>query len=193
VNSYEELLSITKDAVRFGVDIVQLRDKSGTARDVLAFAREAVRIINKHILFIVNDRADIAELSGADGVHVGQDDLSLTDARRLLGPDAIIGVSCQTWEQARRAEDEGADYIGFGSVFTTKTKPGRLPMDPALLKKVLEGIRIPVFPIGGITAGNIERVTALGATRAAVCRDLCLAEDRPAMMRRFKDILTEKG
>ena len=114
---YDKLLEILKKAVRFyGVDIVQLRDKKGQLRETLKFAKNAVKYIKGKIPFIVNDRIDIALASEADGVHLGQDDLPIKEARKMAGKSLIIGSSCQNLLQALKAEKEGADYIGFGSV-----------------------------------------------------------------------------
>ena len=177
VLSYKDLLAKLKPAVRFGVDIVQLRDKKGDAKDILEFCKQAQRIIQKKALFIVNDRVDLAILTGADGVHLGQEDISYAQARKLMGPKSIIGVSCQTKEQTKKAQRQGADYIGFGSVFETQTKPERQPMNLELLKDVVKTIDIPVFAIGGISRSNIDQVREAGAKRVAVCRDILLAKD----------------
>ena len=121
---------------------------------------------------IVNDRVDLAVLGGAAGVHLGQEDIPLKAARRMMGNQAIIGVSCQTLTHARQAEREGADYIGFGSVFKTQTKPDRSPMDLKLLQRVMREIRIPVFAIGGITCENVGRLREVGVERGAGWRDV---------------------
>ena len=125
VLDYDALLQVLKDSVRGGIDIVQLRDKKGSAKEILDFCRKVLKITKHQIPFIVNDRADLAFFSGADGLHVGQEDLDYLQARKMMGQGKIIGVSCQTLAQALKAQAQGADYIGFGSVFQTKTKPGR--------------------------------------------------------------------
>ncbi len=148
-----------------------------------------MKLTGAKVPFIVNDRVDLAILAKADGVHLGQDDISYSDARKLLGPRAIIGVSCQNMEQARKAQKEGADYIGFGSVFKTKTKPERNPMDLKLLQTVLKKIEIPVYPIGGISRANIDLIVKAGSSRAAVCRDILLAKHPGQAVAEFKSIL----
>lgn len=173
VADYNELFRVVENCVSCGVDIVQLRDKTGETGNVLNFSKDIVKYLKKKILFIVNDSVKIALESGADGVHLGQSDGSVADARKEIGKNFLIGRSCQTLEQAMIAQDEGADYIGFGSVFKTLTKPERIPMDLSLLETVLRKIRIPVFPIGGIDLENIEQVISRGAGRVAVCRALC--------------------
>ncbi len=189
VIGYDRLLSVLKTAVRCGAGIVQLRDKNGSAKDILSFCRQALKITAGRILFIVNDRVDLAVLSGADGVHLGQDDISCSEARRMMGPKVVIGVSCQTYEHARKAQNQGADYIGFGSVFKTQTKPHRRPMDLKLLRRVVAEMRIPVFPIGGINRSNMGVLTVMGIQRAAVCRDILLAKDVGGSIEQFQKIL----
>lgn len=186
VLSYKELLDRLKAAVRFGVDIVQLRNKNGAAKDILAFCKQARTIVQDKALFIVNDRLDLAILAKADGVHLGQEDINYLEARKLMGKNAIIGISCQNLKHAKQAEKQGADYIGFGSVFKTKTKPERQPMNQKLLKRVIREIKIPVFPIGGINLSNVNQVVEAGAKRVAVCRDILLAKDLEKTVKEFK-------
>jgi thiamine-phosphate pyrophosphorylase len=183
---YSVLLQVLKDSVRGGIDIVQLRDKKGSTKEILDFCSKVLKITRHQIPFIVNDRADLALVSGADGLHIGQEDLDYVQARRLMGKGKIIGVSCQNLPQARAAQASGADYIGFGSVFQTQTKPGRQAMDLDLLQEVIKQIKIPVFPIGGISRSNIGRLVPLGVTRAAVCRDILLAKDAEEAVRELK-------
>lgn len=182
----KRLFEILKLAADNGVDMVQLRDKNGGSRQIVEFASKAIKILRHRIPFILNDRADCALASGADGVHLGQEDLPLPAARKILGQKAIIGISCQTLEQAKAAERQGADYIGFGSVLPTLTKPGRKAMDLRLLTKVHHKITIPVFAIGGITLTNLDSVLDRGVTRVAVTRAICLAENVGETVREFK-------
>ena len=123
VNDDGRLFEITRGSIRHGVDIIQLRDKLGTARDTLKCFKGILRAVNGRVPVIMNDRVDLAIAAGADGVHLGQEDIPIKDARRMIGPKAVIGVSCQSYEHARQAQRDGADYIGFGSVFKTLTKP----------------------------------------------------------------------
>ncbi len=186
VLSYKDLLKTLKPAVRAGVDIVQLRNKKGHAKDILEFSKEARRILSKKALFIMNDRVDLAILSKADGVHLGQQDVSYAQARTLMGSQSIIGVSCQDLEHAKKAQRQGASYIGFGSVFKTQTKPERQPMKLELLKTVVQTIKIPIFAIGGINLSNLGKVKEVGVSRIAVCRDILLAKDVDKRVREFK-------
>lgn len=180
VCDYKRLWSVLQSGVNNGVDIVQLRDKLGTVQKAHAFITRAQRYLKGRIPFILNDRADLAWVARASGVHVGQDDLSVKAAREICGCSAIIGKSCQTLAHIKEASREGADYIGFGSVFKTQTKPERSPMDLDVLRQVAvhaAGADIPVFAIGGITRENIMRVRGCGITRVAVCREVLLARD----------------
>jgi len=189
VLDYDPLLQVLKDSVRGGIDIVQLRDKKGSTKEILDFCRKVLKITRHQIPFIVNDRADLAFFSGADGLHLGQEDMEYSLALRMLGKNKIIGVSCQTLEHALKAQDQGADYIGFGSVFQTQTKPKRQAMDLNLLQKVIRKVKIPVFPIGGISRGNIGQLILLGVERVAVCRGILLAEDPSQAVKELKEIL----
>jgi len=177
VNSYSQLFEIAKKSIKAGVKILQLRDKFGSAKAILQFSRKMVRLTKNRALYILNDRPDLALLSGAAGVHLGQDDVPITQARKILGKDLLIGVSCQTWEHAKKAERQGADYISFGSVFKTKTKPERRPKSLPLLEKVIRHIHIPIFAIGGISDKNIGVLHKIGVKRMAVCRSVCEAKD----------------
>ncbi len=186
VNTYDELIKISQWAVRSGVDILQLRDKKGTAQDILKCSKEILKIADRKVFFIINDRVDLAKAVSADGVHLGQEDLSVNFARRLLGAKAIIGRSCQTLEHVKQAHLEKVDYIGFGSVFKTLTKPERKPMNREVLKKVMAQSTLPVFAIGGVTLENVSSLMPLGVNRVAVCREICLAKDVGKVTGEFK-------
>jgi thiamine-phosphate pyrophosphorylase len=191
VKSYDELLKITRLAVSSGVDIVQLRDKQGSAQNILAFSKEILKITRRKTIYIMNDRVDLALASGADGVHLGQEDLSVAFARKSLGSKAIIGTSCQSLAHLKKAQREQADYVGFGSVFKTLTKPERFPMDLKVLRRVSQTAKIPVFAIGGIKLSNLTLVRQAGIERVAVCREICLAKNIKSATSKFKEALDE--
>ena len=186
VNSYQQLFKIAKRAIPAGVDIIQLRDKNGSAKEILNFSKHILKLTNNHALYIINDRIDLAITSRASGVHLGQEDIPVKLARRMMGPNALIGVSCQTLAHARRAVEEGADYIGLGSVFKTLTKPDRRPMDMKLLSRVIKNISIPVFVIGGIDLKNKIQLDSIGVHRIAVCRAICQARNLERTVKHFK-------
>ena len=189
VADYSKLLVIARKAAQGGAGMIQLRDKKGTAKDILRFSKDLLKILKRKVPYIINDRVDLAWAAQADGVHLGQDDLSIDVARRWMGKKAIIGISCQTLDAARKAESGGADYIGFGSVFKTLTKPERFPMDLNILKAVVNRTKIPVFPIGGIHQRNLRYLIQLGIKRAAVCRAILQAADVSSVTKYMVDSL----
>lgn len=172
----QDITLSVEQALRGGADVVQLRDKVSPSSEILNCARDLKRICDAHdALFIVNDRVDIALASGADGVHLGQDDLPVPEARKLaslLAPerDFLIGCSTHSLEQALRAQDEGADYLGCGPVFATPTKPDYSAQGLELVRLYREKIRIPFVAIGGINESNVSQVVQAGARCAAVVR-----------------------
>lgn len=156
-------------AVDGGARVVQLRMKEAPAGEVLAAARRIAEAVRGRALLLVNDRPDVALLSGADGVHLGDEDLPVPEARRLLGPDLLVGRTCRTLEEVRAAIAEGADHAGFGPVFATRTKP--LAVEPRGLGALEEAVRAlgaPLVAIGGIGLERIAEVARAGAACAAV-------------------------
>jgi len=154
-----------------------LRDKHGAADNIAELASKLMQRMSPRVPLIINDRVDIVLACGAEGVHLGQDDVSVESARKILGRRAIIGRSCQTLAQARQAREDGADYIGFGSVFKTQTKPQRAQMDLKLLQRVVHEFDLPVFAIGGIDTDNIGRLRVLGVKKIAVTRAISRAKN----------------
>ncbi len=151
-------------AVDAGCIIVQYRDKDTTGRVLLATARQLAGICRGRALFLVNDRVDIAFAAGADGVHLGQDDLPIEEARRILGPDAVIGVSAGSAAEAADAQRRGADYIGLGPICATSTKPDAGPVCGIEgIRAVRAAVDIPIVAIGGITLDMAGEVIAAGA------------------------------
>jgi thiamine-phosphate pyrophosphorylase len=168
-----QLVERARAAVDGGARVVQVRWKEGSAGDVLEAARAVVALARGRALVIVNDRADLALLSGADGVHVGDDDLPVAEARRLLGPDRLVGRTCRTFDEAKRAIADGADHVGFGPMFETTSKQVGVPPRPlSALREVAGGLGAPVVAISGITLETIGEIAATGAACAAVIGDL---------------------
>lgn len=187
-----DLVYIAGEAIAGGADVIQLRDKESEAREFVEAGRAMRKAVGKEkTLFIINDRPDIALAVGADGVHLGQDDLPVDCARSILGKDKIIGLSTHSLEQASAAQDSGADYIGVGPVFSTPTKPGYKAVGLGLIRKVKEMDGIPFVAIGGISAANIGDVIAAGASRVAVVRAVCGAEDIRGAAKSLKDKLSK--
>ena len=159
-------------ALRGGVDIIQLRSKALSDSVLLRLGKKILKLTQTHKkLFIVNDRVDLMLAMNADGVHLGQDDLPVGIARRLItNSEKIIGCSTHSLKQALEAERQGADYIGFGPIFGTPTKPHYQPIGLNDISGVVSKSKIPVFCIGGIDRNNIEQVLQAGANRIAVVR-----------------------
>ena len=187
------LLETIRAAVEGGVDVVQLREKEMTDRDLLHVARRVAEVVaDAGALFLVNDSVRIAALAGADGVHLGQDDLPVEAARTVLGPGPLVGVSTHSIEQARTAVVDGADYVGIGPTFATATKDtGHTPRGVDLAADVTRSIEIPAFAIGGVSLENVERLVHAGVRRVAVSSAICGADDPGAVAARMKEILTK--
>jgi thiamine-phosphate pyrophosphorylase len=167
-----------------GCRLVQLREKTMPLGDLLPLARSLARRCREvGALLIVNDRADLALAAGADGLHVGQDDLPARQARGLLRSGMILGVSTHDPEQARRAVADGADYVAVGSIFPTTTKAGFQLVGPELIRRVRPEVPVPLVGIGGITAENAPSVLGAGADAVAVISALCAAPDPEAATR----------
>jgi len=181
---------VTRSAIRGGAEIIQLREKEMDGGEFLALARQLREVCSEFgALFIVNDRADIAAACGADGVHLGRTDIPCAEARKLLGSGAIIGISTHAIEEARRAQADGADYIGVGTIFATQTKvPGRLA-GLEYVRAVAAEIEVPGFPIGGMKAGVIPSVVEAGGERVAVCTAIISAGDVEAAAREIRGLL----
>lgn len=162
-----------------GARIVQLRAKDAAPGDILVAARSIREAANKSgALFIVNDRVDIAMIAGADGVHLGQDDLPVEEARRLLGPDRIIGLSTHDVKEALEAETLGADYISLGPIFPTRTKKdAQPPKGLPLLSEIRSAVLLPIVAIGGITRENMEEVFKAGADSVAIISGILTERD----------------
>lgn len=184
--AYEDMV---RSVLESGVKWVQYRDKEGSRQDIYRNALN-LRSITKdyNAVFIVNDYTDIALAAGADGVHLGQDDLSLQKARDTLGKDKLIGISTHTTEQAVNAEASGADYIGFGPVFHTETKDAGSPKGIPVLHQLRRQIRIPIVAIGGITLENVRSVLETGIDAVAVATAI-LNGDIKENAGRFLDII----
>ncbi len=165
-----DLVSIVRDAAEAGATLIQLRGKKLEIRQFLDVAVRVSHVLSRtEIPLIVNDRIDIALACGADGVHLGQDDLPLSYARKILGKEKIIGISVNTLEQAEEAESGGADYIGAGPLFYTASKEelGTI-LGPDGLLSIRQRVRIPILAIGGITADRVKEAFAAGADGIAV-------------------------
>ena len=172
------LLEQVEDALRGGATMVQLREKE---LDEDAFLREAMalaKLCHRYgVPLLINDNVEIARRSGADGVHVGQEDMAAEEVRGILGSDMIVGVTAKTVEQALRAQDAGADYLGSGAVFGSSTKLNAKPMTRETLSAITSAVSIPVVAIGGIHSGNILELAGTGIAGVAVVSGIFAAEN----------------
>jgi len=182
VASSLSLTDLVKAALPTGVRLFQLRMKTPHAGEFYDLAAQLCAVVRAGGgTFIVNDRVDVAQAVGADGVHLGQEDLPLADARVILGSDMLIGISTHTINQALEADAGGADYIGFGPIFPTSTKEHPDPVvGIAGLREVRAKVRVPIVAIGGITTKNVREVVAAGADCCAVVSAVLAAPDPQA-------------
>lgn len=190
-------LEIAREALEGGADVIQLRDKSASGYKLYHAGVEMESLIHhRKACYMVNDRIDIAMATNADGVHVGQSDLPADIARRLIGPDKILGVSASSLEEALRARDDGADYLGVGPVFearTTKSDAGE-PRGLSLISRIRDNCNLPIVAIGGINEENLSDVIRAGADAVAVISAVVSSENITDTVARLKHIiLVEKG
>jgi thiamine-phosphate pyrophosphorylase len=189
--SEAEFNRLIESLVAAGVDAIQLRDKQLDDRTLLSRARRLRDLTaGTESLFIMNDRPDLAVLSRADGIHVGQEELSVKDTRTIVGPKMLIGVSTHSVEQARQAVLDGANYIGIGPTFPSDTKFFEKFIGVELLKQVAAEIRLPAFAIGGITRENLPRVIEAGIRRVAVSGAVVNAADIQTAVRELRELLS---
>ena len=181
-------VQVAKEAVLGGADVIQLRDKNKTTRELLQVAL-AIRDITRPagVTFIVNDRLDLALASRADGIHLGQDDLPVSLARKLSSPGFIIGVSVRSVHEAVTAYEDSADYVAVSPVYSTGTKPAAGDgLGTGLIREICQAIPIPVIGIGGIGLQNVREVIISGADGVAVVSAVVHAEDIPSAARTLK-------
>jgi thiamine-phosphate pyrophosphorylase len=184
----EDPVERAEAALAGGVGVVQVRMKTSPAGRILEAARRIVELARGRALVIVNDRADLAVLAGADGVHVGDDDLPPAEARRLVGEGRLVGRSTRTLEDARAALAAGADHVGFGPIFATATKQiAEPPRGLAMLAEVASRLPAPVVAIGGITLEDVAAVAGAGAAAAALVEDLFARGDVRARAERLAE------
>ncbi len=174
----KSLADAVEQAILGGVTIVQYREKSLTGAELKAEAKSVLEVCRKYnIPFIVNDDPYLAKVIDADGVHLGQGDMPIGEARELLGPDKIIGITAKTTEQAESAERDGADYLGSGAMFGSSTKTDAKKMSTETLKTITACVKIPVVAIGGINAINVPILTGTGIQGVAVVSGIFANDD----------------
>jgi len=178
-----------ESAIKGGAKLIQLREKNASEGEIVRKGKSLLKSTRKYkIPRIINDRPEIAKQIGADGVHLGEGDTPIAEARKLLGEKAVIGVSCYgEIERGMNAEKEGADYAAFGTPYSTPTKPDRVPTPFEVLRKAKSRLKIPVFAIGGITPENVSEVLKTGVDGIAVITAVFGYEDAEKAAGRFAD------
>jgi thiamine-phosphate pyrophosphorylase len=180
-------LEVAQAAIAGGADCLQLREKNLDGGEFLRRAKELVSLCRKTgVISIINDRPDIAVLSGADGVHVGQDDLPASEARKIVGREKIVGVSTHCIEHAQKAVRDGADYIGVGPVFRSSTKPREILPGLEYAKEISQKIRLPAVAIAGISSENVDEVLRTGIRRVAITAAITGCDDVKSAAERIK-------
>ncbi|MFQ7309522.1 MAG: thiamine phosphate synthase [Mediterraneibacter sp.] len=188
----ETLRSQVERALKGGATFIQLREKELDEGDFLEEAKEIQKLCREyHVPFVINDNVEIAAAIGADGVHVGQSDMEAGDVRRRLGPDKIIGVSAQTAEQALRAQEHGADYLGVGAVFPTGSKADATEVSRETLEEICRAVDIPVIAIGGIGRENVMELKGSGICGIAVISAIFAQKDIEAAAAELKKRVEE--
>ena len=185
-DSLESFLEKVETACRSGVTIVQLREKNLTTNQYYRLAKQVKEITDAYqVPLIIDDRLDVCLAVDAAGLHIGDDELPVSVARQVLGPDKILGVTAKTVKRALEAEEGGADYLGTGAIFPTTTKENAPITLISTLKTICQRVAIPVVAIGGLTSENIEQLIDTGIAGVAVVRDLMQAEDIEAKTQAF--------
>ena len=186
------LAECVRDAVEGGATFVQLREKNAPRGEALALARELKDVCGRAgVPFVVDDDVQLAAEVGADGVHVGQSDTACAEARRVLGPEAIVGVSARTVAEALEAQAAGADYLGVGALHPTPTKPDAVDVTYNELRVICKAVRIPVVGIGGVDATTARELAGTGAAGGAVVSAIFAADDCREAARRLQAALEE--
>ena len=185
-DSVESFLEKIETACRSGVTIVQLREKNLTTNQYYQLAKQVKEITDAYqVPLIIDDRLDVCLAVDAAGLHIGDDELPVSVARQVLGPEKILGVTAKTVKRALEAEEGGANYLGTGAIFPTTTKENAPITLISTLKTICQRVAIPVVAIGGLTSENIDQLIGMGIAGVAVVRDLMQAEDIEAKTQAF--------
>ena len=186
------LYEVVKESLDGGATFVQLREKTLDEETFLEEAKELQKLCKEYsVPFVINDNVDIAIEMDADGVHVGQSDMEAGDVRAKLGPDKIVGVSAGTVEEAIRAEERGADYLGVGTVFPTGSKDDAIAVSHDTLKEICEAVSIPVIAIGGITQENVTELAGSGICGIAVISAIYAQKDIKKATENLKEVTSK--
>jgi thiamine-phosphate pyrophosphorylase len=184
---------MVEEMIAGGVDLIQLRAKDHPSEKIAEIAADLRLITGRHgVPLIINDHPEAARTARAEGVHLGQDDMPITEAREMVGSECVVGKSTHNLDQAIRAFYEGADYIGFGPIFATPTKPDYAPVGLREIQNVHHAVRIPIFCIGGIKLDNLPEVIEAGARRVVIVSGLLQAPDAAEYARSAKKMLNRR-
>ena len=186
----KSVIETTRLVIDGGADAIQLREKTISDREFITLAEEVREITTKNgTLLIINDRVHIARKINADGVHLGQQDMSASEARNIIGDEKVIGVSTHSVIQAKQAQKDGADYIAIGPIYPTRTKDYEPSVGIEIIREISEAVNIPFIAIGAITLDNLDEVLKAGASRIAVCSAIIGSKDIYSSTRQFKEKL----
>lgn len=188
----ESFLNVIKTACENGVTLVQLREKEATTNDFYRLAQKVKDLTDRFdVPLIINDRVDVCLAVDAAGVHIGDDELPIEVVRRMIGNDKILGVSAKDVERAREAEKAGADYLGVGAIYPTKTKENPARTSIETLKTIVSSVEIPIVAIGGLKENNIDSLRHTGIAGVSVVTELMLAEDVAQKTQQLKKAVVE--
>jgi thiamine-phosphate pyrophosphorylase len=185
------LEDVVEQAIKGGVNLIQLREKELPTGELLALAMRLREVTRGHALLVINDRLDVAMAAGADGVHLPENGLPVAIARWLLGQHTLIGRSVHSEEAAVEAEQAGADYVQLGTIYATESKPDAKPAGPGLVRKVSRAVTIPVLAVGGVRPDNAAEVIEAGASGASVISAIQGADDPQAAARQLVEAMRE--
>ena len=189
----QEFLARVKSALQGGVDLIQLREKERTTREYIALAQKVHELSKQFAVpLIIDDRVDVALASGAEGVHLGQSDMQIDTARKILGDDFIIGATTKTVEQALEAYEQGADYLGVGAIYPTTTKVKTVLTSTETLDKICKAVPIPVNAIGGLNKDNIDVLKGIGITGICAVSAIMKADDPKTAAEELSQAVKEK-
>lgn len=185
-----DIEQVVRQAIDGGAQMIQYRDKDSDDAEFLSIASRLKTVCKERAVpFIVNDRTEIARQVDADGVHLGQKDLSIDEAKRILGSEAIIGKSSSTIDQAKKAEEEGADYVGIGPIFETFSKEIDSPIGVDMIRQAKDSLKIPFFAIGGVNLKNVDQIIHAGGRGIAVISAVILSDDAKSAAAKLLDKL----
>ena len=185
------LEDVVSEAIKGGVNLIQLREKDLPTGELLALAMRLREVTRGRAILVINDRLDVAQAAGADGVHLPENGLPTSIARWVMGRHALVGRSVHGVEAAAQAEKDGADLVQLGTIFASPSKPDSPPVGPELLREVADAVSIPVLAVGGVTLENAAEAIAAGAAGAAVISAICGTHDPKAAAKALVEAMTE--